>query len=340
MPHSLTSTGTVYSIRQNNKSFMPAFAKYRQHRTTPPALRRFPLVLIILSLATPAFAQPLLPECKTPVDQTWFAAHKEGLRSDSQRGVFQNAVAQLLNPIATRTCFSNQAEAAGFRIPRVEIPSVLTAEQARRRIEDATAAYIALAQCFPIAAQRADLIGSLVSATSRQGFENRFASVYPGYVSKVMSCESFIRYLTTPPIRGVASEFGRAHSHLLDIAFLSAPASPCRVAPGVPCTVTHGIPLALMLANTVKGASIVDALMQLETSSAPTQPITPAAGAQNIQVAIVTPGKYLLTVLLNEVKPAVPDQSVSLAESCSSKTDIVYFLDSTSKLGQVELDVQ
>jgi hypothetical protein len=302
-------------------------------------LHRFLPALVALALAAPVFAQNLTSECKTAVDQTWSDVHKEGLPSDVRQGVFRSAVAQLLNPVVTRSCFDSQAQAIGTNLPRAENPSELDAELAWRRIQDASAAYIALGQCSSVTSYRADLMGSLVSAPAPQEFEVRFAKMYPGYVSRVMHCEAFNRYLAASPIEVAAYSLPRTRPQLLDLArSLSSPVAACRVSPGVPCTVPLDASVVLVLANAVSGTSIASAGRQLEISGASVVPIVPTAG-QSLQVPIDTPGAYLLTVLLSKVKPAVPAYSVSLAESCADKTDIVYFRDPVSKLGQVELEV-
>jgi hypothetical protein len=299
-------------------------------------------VFIAVLLAAPAFAraQTLPPECKAPVDQTWSDVHKGEPSSESYRGVFRNALVQLLNPIVTRSCFDGQAHAIGVSIPRAENPSATTAEQARRRIQDASAAYIALGQCSSVTSYRADLIGSILNARSSQEFGVRFAKMYPGYVSRVMHCEAFNRYLAASPIEGAAYSSPRTRPRLLDLAWsISSPAAACHVSPGAPCTVPLDTSVALVLANALSGTSVVSVARQLEISGASVAPIVPTAGDQSLQVLVDTPGAYLLTVLLSKVKPKVPAYSVSLAESCTDKSDIVYFRDPVSKLGQVELEV-
>jgi hypothetical protein len=305
------------------------------------ALIRFiSAMLSVIALAGSARAQTPTLECKAVVDQTWVNAHKPEIPPDKRIEVFHNAIAHLINPIVTERCFASAARTFGVPIQPIENSSQFTAKQALLRLEDASAAYTAIAQCPTVAPDRTEIVESLGSAKSIEDFENRFASRYPKYVSRLLGCQSFLHYFQAPSAQGNLNP----HSPILRPHFLDAVYSPdsptgaCQITPGSPCRVLRDTAVVLILENSVTGTTIVNGTMQPLTGTTAT-PLNPTQGAQNIQVPIDKQGKYLLTVLLNKVQPKNPIFSVSLAESCKYQTDIIYFLDSTSRLGQVEIEV-
>jgi hypothetical protein len=113
------------------------------------------------------------------------------------------------------------------------------------------------------------------------------------------------------------------------------PASPCRVTPGEIYSVAQSdTPITCTLYNAPTVVQVVAAAYTDFATTTTTQ-ITPAADGQSFQIPIDVPGKYVVSVVINETAGMI----ISLVEDCAGHTPMFWIGDPNSNADHLILTV-